>query len=209
MKSNYSLKTFVCKNCGKTVSLRRPQRATTYCSRKCFGEDVKNIRKPKSKKYTSKCEVCNKNFKTTSSTKTTCSKKCYQRKYQQENREFVNSLWRNYYYRKQGYHIKRSMAYIEAHKERAIEINKKATFKYRDRTRFGGKTKEVFEHYKNKCFFCGGGNRLAIHHIDGNGRRSKNPNNTLSNLVLLCSPCHTKLHARIRRMKRKSDTLSN
>jgi len=42
------------------------------------------------------------------------------------------------------------------------------------------------------CYLCGHeGMTLNIHHLDGNPR-----NNNLRNIVLLCSPCHRKVHRR-------------
>jgi 5-methylcytosine-specific restriction endonuclease McrA len=48
------------------------------------------------------------------------------------------------------------------------------------------------------------GRQLHIHHIDGNGSNKaskKEKNNDISNLVTLCTVCHTKEHQRIRHGK--------
>ena len=50
-------------------------------------------------------------------------------------------------------------------------------------------------HDDYQCTSCGTRVGLLIHHIDGKGRRCKNPNHTLSNLDTLCIPCHRKIHA--------------
>lgn len=50
-----------------------------------------------------------------------------------------------------------------------------------------------------KCCKCGSLERLVVHHIDGNGRGSKNPNNDLSNLQTLCHTCHQQIHVKIPR----------
>ena len=49
--------------------------------------------------------------------------------------------------------------------------------------------KIVYERDGNTCQRCGVGERLLIHHLDNNDR-----NNNLTNLIVLCSPCHLTLH---------------
>ena len=79
---------------------------------------------------------------------------------------------------------------------------------------FGGDKRELMlfspRHYSNwseakrdtllrdgeRCIQCGsrgGQRRLHVHHIDGSGR-SDNENNSLDNLLTLCSRCHVRLH---------------
>jgi hypothetical protein len=45
---------------------------------------------------------------------------------------------------------------------------------------------------QDKCFFCGMGEKLEIHHID-----KDRSNNDKKNLLLLCGKCHKKLHGRV------------
>lgn len=47
---------------------------------------------------------------------------------------------------------------------------------------------------ERKCVVCGSVENMHTHHIDGNHN-----NNDLSNLQWLCSSCHSKLHAQLRR----------
>lgn len=64
---------------------------------------------------------------------------------------------------------------------------------------FGGKRFIVLDRDNWECQYCGMiqeqcmalfGRSLTIHHIDGNGRDSDNPNSDLNNLVTLCFRCH-------------------
>ncbi len=86
-------------------------------------------------------------------------------------------------------------AYLEKNKDRI----KLQTNKNNDLKLFGGKRFIVLERDNWECQECGMtqeqnivlfGRSLSIHHIDGNGRGSKNPNNDLNNLVTLCFKCH-------------------
>jgi len=74
---------------------------------------------------------------------------------------------------------------------------------YREKRRYGFTRDFLFDFFGNKCIDCGISNeehiekqktKLAIHHKDGIGRNSKNPNNNIENLVLLCTSCHAKRH---------------
>lgn len=61
------------------------------------------------------------------------------------------------------------------------------------------RTNEVIEKYSGQCMFCGQEDKLSIHHIDNNGRRVKEKNNDLNNLILVCNSCHHKLHGIMRK----------
>ena len=65
--------------------------------------------------------------------------------------------------------------------------------------RFGGLRDDVLKRDDYKCLLCGMTNQehkalwnrsLTIDHVDGNGRYSTVPNNTLDNLQTLCLRCH-------------------
>ena len=51
--------------------------------------------------------------------------------------------------------------------------------------------KIAFEDYKfeRKCIVCGSENKISVHHKDRNKK-----NNTKENLVVLCDPCHKRIH---------------
>jgi 5-methylcytosine-specific restriction endonuclease McrA len=68
---------------------------------------------------------------------------------------------------------------------------------------FGGNKEKVLERDNFQCQNCGlnqeqhiviYGYGLIVHHKDGNGKDSKNPNNDLNNLQALCRKCHTSIH---------------
>jgi hypothetical protein len=54
-----------------------------------------------------------------------------------------------------------------------------------------GKSSRLYRNLitKKECFVCKSKHKLLIHHKDGN-----HFNNELSNLEVLCSPCHTRIH---------------
>ena len=58
----------------------------------------------------------------------------------------------------------------------------------------GGSREEVFIRDGSCCRLCGGAHRLRVHHIDGTGN-TDNANHKLENLISLCLPCHSHLHA--------------
>ena len=50
------------------------------------------------------------------------------------------------------------------------------------------------------CYKCGIDENLVVHHIDHSGSeniQTKQANNELSNLVVLCNSCHTTMHSEI------------
>jgi 5-methylcytosine-specific restriction endonuclease McrA len=60
--------------------------------------------------------------------------------------------------------------------------------------RFGRRREEILNRDGNKCTLCLSENNLVIHHKDGEGRKTKKPNNELTNLITLCKSCHMKVH---------------
>ena len=80
---------------------------------------------------------------------------------------------------------------------------RKQIYESGQRRYFGGRRNEIVQAYGHKCAFCGmsdddsfgtWGALLSIHHKDGIGRASKNPNNNIENLQVLCRKCHASLH---------------
>lgn len=81
------------------------------------------------------------------------------------------------------------------------KYNKKA-LECMETKRFGGNREKVLLRDNFKCIICNLSNEehkirfnrnLTIDHIDGNGRKSKNPNNDLKNLRTLCLTCHGRI----------------
>lgn len=61
---------------------------------------------------------------------------------------------------------------------------------HKEQERFSGFRDAVLERDEHKCQMCGSDYKLEVHHIDGNGRGEKRPNNSLDNLQTLCAKCH-------------------
>lgn len=66
----------------------------------------------------------------------------------------------------------------------------------RNKRNFGGLRDKVLKRDRNRCRECGSDKLLTVHHLDGQGRGSKDPNNEMNNLVTLCRACHARAHAR-------------
>ncbi len=63
---------------------------------------------------------------------------------------------------------------------------------------------EVYDYFFKKCCFCGSTKDLCIHHKDFLGyTHTKEPNNDISNLLLLCRSCHMKYHRKIEKENTK------
>lgn len=101
--------------------------------------------------------------------------------------------------------------YRDNSKKRISEIHKKYYLKnkerikqyikqYKENERFGRKREEILKRDFYKCVVCKKSHHetsLAVHHIDGNGRGVKNPNNDPSNLITMCESCHHSYHGKI------------
>lgn len=81
-----------------------------------------------------------------------------------------------------------------------------------DQKRYNGQRTEILERDNFECQDCGMnqeqhilifGRGLTIDHKDGQGRKSKNPNNNPDNLITLCLRCHgRKDSARSKKMEK-------
>ena len=58
---------------------------------------------------------------------------------------------------------------------------------------FSGYRQSVLSRDGETCCNCSKFGNI-VHHIDGNGRNSKTPNNNMNNLITLCRACHTQEH---------------
>lgn len=101
----------------------------------------------------------------------------------------------------------RKRLYMKRQKEEQPEhvkaVNNRATYKYKDKTRFGGKREEILRLHNNRCDRCSATQGLHIHHIDGVSYwNSPKPNNSFDNLMVLCGSCHHKLHHKQRKLGR-------
>jgi hypothetical protein len=61
---------------------------------------------------------------------------------------------------------------------------------------FGGNWYKVYERDDGKCQACGSTDKVCVHHKDrtGWGVPREEKNNEMSNLILLCSSCHARIH---------------
>lgn len=89
----------------------------------------------------------------------------------------------------------------KAKKDFENKYKKKYGLSYRTMRRNGFRTSiQVYEKANKKCHKCGSEYDLTIHHRDNKGRNyiesNKEPNNKISNLMVLCRPCHGRLHSR-------------
>jgi len=158
--------------------------------------------------YVKQCEFCGIKFQ--SIRRKTCSNTCKGKLQYQKRKKYCQQWWKKYYLKHKKELNRKSRFWYHNNKTQALQINKKATLKYKNKTRFDGKRQEILEAHNNKCDFCEKIKKLHIHHIDGQSYwNSKKANNDIKNLMVLCSSCHKKLHWFLVRMKRKSDTLSN
>lgn len=103
-------------------------------------------------------------------------RKCYMRAYREKNREKVRESQRRWY-RKVG--------------------GKDYMKRKREQTWFDGNREAALLRDNHACVRCGKTAGLVVHHKDGNGRGSKNPNSELENLETLCRGCHAEEHHRV------------
>jgi len=133
------------------------------------------------------CEICKKGFTKQRKTKKrpVCSSNSCNAKWQYK----LQPDWFRARARKQ-YWFEKENAYERMHRR-----NTKA----KTRQRFGIDSREDFIKQRGgKCQNCGNKNSLVIHHIDQKGRNVQNlgqqPNNDISNLMVVCKSCHTGFH---------------
>lgn len=79
--------------------------------------------------------------------------------------------------------------------------------KHEEKRHYGGHP-EIARRIAAGCEVCGMSNadhkdrfgvRLHVHHRDHNGMASVSPNHDPSNLIVVCGPCHARLHAKERK----------
>lgn len=100
---------------------------------------------------------------------------CYYRSYSAKNDEKLTQYKRDWY--------------VAHHAESLVQhkIN-------RENRHFSGLREAVLVRDNHMCCRCKKTTTLIVHHIDGNGRGSDTPNNTLENLQTLCRGCHFLCH---------------
>lgn len=113
---------------------------------------------------------------------------CYHTQYSLDNIERVKAIKHASYLRRGGKEL----------------IKVKRELKWFDNNR-----ETVLKRDNYKCNCCGSDQNLVVHHIDGNGRGSKNPNNNLENLKTLCRACHSREHHTLDRWSRNHSKCIN
>lgn len=112
-----------------------------------------------------------------------------------KNREKILKLDKEKYRNNRENKIEYQKKYYIENKERVLKYHKDLD----NKKRFGGLREFVLERDNWQCVKCGMtseqhivifGKSLTIDHIDGQGRNSKNPNNSPDNLQTLCLRCH-------------------
>lgn len=110
-----------------------------------------------------------------------------------KNRHMAKGLC-NYCYLKEHHSRPENIEKIKKQKEKHYLDKQKPLAKSKRESRyFDGKRQLVLDRDDNKCRKCGDIGSI-IHHIDGNGRGSKSPNNDMNNLITLCRACHIDEH---------------
>lgn len=156
----------LCKFCGKEFIPHHPR--TLYCSRICRGKFYREKYKIRIRAY----------------------KKIHDKAYFLSNREKIREYRKQYYWNHREESIRKAKEWSDLHPE----VNKQATRRYKDNTRFSGMRDFILERDNRTCQLCGKPSVL-IHHKDENSyHNSDNPNNAPENLIILCRPCHTHLH---------------
>lgn len=85
----------------------------------------------------------------------------------------------------------------KSHKRKWYEENWQGTDRgklAREQRNFSGMREVALERDGFQCVKCGSSEKLTVHHKDGNGRGSQNPNNSMDNLETLCRACHIAEH---------------
>lgn len=174
-----------------------------YCLECCQKNIIKNEGPPEKKaRKIIKCRYCRQ--KSEHSAFGLCGK-CYRKKYRKEHYEEIHAYRRKNAkkikeYRKEYQNKNRdririiNKEWVKRNKHKNREINKLAV----NKKRFSGNREKVLKRDKYRCQICGTKEKLAIHHLDGIGYYSERKvNNSLENLIVLCSSCHRGLHAYI------------
>jgi hypothetical protein len=109
---------------------------------------------------------CNNEFEKKSNRQLFCTTKC-----QWQNRDLIHPEY----------------------KKRSNDKNKLYKRKWKEIKAFNGNATLI----NKKCYLCKAKENLIIHHNDGNnGKMGKPLNNDSDNLIILCRPCHPKIHNR-------------
>jgi 5-methylcytosine-specific restriction endonuclease McrA len=77
-------------------------------------------------------------------------------------------------------------------------MSKKKYNKYMHSKAWRRKRKEAFAYHGSECAFCGAKHNLHIHHKSYKSLFNEN----MDDLMVLCEPCHMKVHKRPKKIKK-------
>lgn len=180
----------ICRRCGKEFIAKRNDAFECGCRRPTLEELVER-----------KCEFCGKSFIPKQRNSKHCSGKCGKRAEQRKNIERYKTKSREWYAnnkerainrRKEVYWANPELYRAKAREYRETHIDKvrEKDRLYKDRTRHGGKRKELLDKNGYKCSRCGvklDSFNICAHH------ETFNPKDHLSQ-KLLCRSCHCIVH---------------
>lgn len=161
----FSETTIICKSCKKEV--KRTSNRQWWCSRNCGERFKRKLAKEKRErypKYQKVCGYCKKEFVTNSNKKIFC---CIEHK-----EKFYNNL------------------------QKKLGLRNK----YRQGNLCSGNWHKILKRANYTCELCGLSSTtndtdgLVVHHLDGNGEYSKQKNNEIDNLLVVCRRCHKMFH---------------
>jgi len=174
-----------------------------YCSRNCFSK----VESPNKGKYLTlkpkKCKWCRKEFHPKNYKTIFCSIGCKKSEGQSRRTNSCLICGKDYkrHYVDQLYCSNKCFGIGSAGEKNPFYKNGKHLDKSNGYTSVSGHGKKTYEHREiffreskqTDCAICGGDIEV-IHHIDDD-----RGNNNINNLLGLCSSCHPKLHAALRR----------
>lgn len=172
--------------------------AAKYCSRRCYAKARLLREYPKTEK---ECPVCKQIFiPTKKADQKYCSPKCRSHadylkrkdiilaannKWRAENLDHVREQRRKQYWDNPEKYRQEAKEWRDNNPERFRETRDRI----RDEERFSGNRAKAIERDGYKCVKCGSAEMLNVHHKDRSGGKAK-PNNSLDNLITLCTVCH-------------------
>lgn len=187
----------VCKNCKR--EFKSPKKDIQYCSRTC---QLDSVRPKTDIRTTSKCKICDKEFKHYGE-RIVCSRECLSVYLSQQRLNENNPAWiedkekatckrcgKVFEYTRRNLHKGQNVVFCSLNCSRnngnnkEIQNNIKLDHKYARGFNKGLKDR-IKERDGNCCQLCSETEDLHVHHIDYNKK-----NNGDNNLITLCKKCH-------------------
>ena len=125
-------------------------------------------------------------------------RKCYFKEHNQRPEvKRRKLLWQKAYYAKHRDAI-RAAARLRPQPKPSPEKLRQYRRNARHKKRFGGNRGAVLARDNYRCQVCGAAKNLVVHHQDGANYRKNTGtvDNSMNNLITLCSRCHTSLHSK-------------